>query len=294
MRTHLTLRRLAVVLAAMACVGATTSCSGDSSGTGGSGTPASSSAKTGTYLALGDSVPFGFRADAGNAYSDAKNFVGYPELVGKKLGAKVLNAACSGETTTSFLDAKAQSNGCENTLQAPFGYRTLYPLHFLYDSPNQSQMDLAVKTLKADSGIDLVTLQIGANDAFICQATTPDKCTSPESQLAVGQTVQTNLNRILKSLRNDAGYHGQIIVVTYYALNYANATGVATQALDQGIAQVAKANSADVADGYAAFQPTAQTSGGDSIAAGLVLPNDVHPTDRGQQLLADAVLAVVK
>jgi hypothetical protein len=33
----------------------------------------------------------------------------------------------------------------------------------------------------------------------------------------------------------------------------------------------------------------AQKSGGDSVAAGLVISGDVHPTDQGQELLAGAV-----
>jgi len=56
---------------------------------------------------------------------------------------------------------------------------------------------------------------------------------------------------------------------------------------------VAEANGADVADGYQAFQQKASEAGGDSVEAGLVLPNDVHPSAQGQQLLADAVTAVV-
>jgi lysophospholipase L1-like esterase len=297
MRRHLTLRRLAVLLAGAACVGAVTSCSGsdDSSGAGESGTPAISTAEdSGTYLALGDSVPFGYRGGEQDAYSDPDNFVGYPEMVGEELGLAVLNAACPGETTTSFLDAEAQSNGCQNVLGSPFGYRTAYPLHVQYDSQDQSQMNLAVQTLQENDDVELVSIQIGANDAFLCQQTTPDACTAPASLQGVAQAVQTNLDRILKTLRNEAGYDGQIVVVTYYALDYSNSTGAATQLLSQGISQVAQANDADVADGYAAFQSTATASGGDSVAAGLVLPDDVHPTEQGQQLLAEAVLEAVE
>jgi lysophospholipase L1-like esterase len=297
MPTHLTLRRLAVVLAATACVAATTSCSGsdDSSGAGGSGAPASSSAEeAGTYLALGDSVPFGYRGGEPDAYSEPDNFIGYPELVAEELGLDLVNAACPGETTASFLDATGPSNGCQRTLTSPFGYRTAYPLHVQYDSPDQSQMNLAVQTLEENDDVELVTVQIGANDGFLCQQSTPDQCTAPASLQGVAQTVQTNLDRVLKTLRDDAGYEGQIVVVTYYALNYSDATGAATQLLGQAISQVAQANDADVADGFAAFKPTATASGGDSVAAGLVLPNDVHPTVQGQQLLAEAVLDVVE
>src|SRR5206468_12931693 len=137
------------------------------------------------YLALGDSVPFGYHA--GGDYSKAGNFTGYPELVGKKYGVDVVNAACPGETTASFADVSAQSNGCENALHASAGYRTFYPLHTLFDSVAQSQLDFALSTLKK-ADVSLVTVQIGANDAFLCQQTTSDSCVSEVGTLA--QTVE--------------------------------------------------------------------------------------------------------
>jgi lysophospholipase L1-like esterase len=295
---HSRLRRVAVALGATACVVATTSCtSNESAGPdAATGVPATTSAEDdpGTYLALGDSVPFGFRSGEAGEYRDEDNFVGYPELVGEELGLEVINAACPGETTASFLDPSAQSNGCQNSLRSAFGYRTAYPLHTAYDSVDQSQLDLAVSTLTEDDDVGLVTVQIGANDAFLCQQTTPSRCSDAEELQAVGQTVQGNLDRILSTLRDEAGYDGQIVVVTYYALDYADPTGAAIQQLDRGIAQVAEANGADVADGYAAFEERANAAGGDSVQAGLVLPNDVHPTEEGQRLLADVVTAVVE
>jgi lysophospholipase L1-like esterase len=275
-----------------------TSCSSDgsspeASAPTSSATPSSDAAQ-GTYLALGDSVPFGFRGGATAEFSDAANFVGYPELVGEELGLEVVNAACPGETTASFLDVTAQSNGCDNSLQSGFGYRTAYPLHVRYDSPDQSQMAFALRTLAETDDVDLVTLQIGANDAFLCQRTTASRCLDMADLQAMAQTLQGNLDRILGTLRDEAGYEGQIVVVTYYALNYADPTGAATQLLDNAIAQVAAAHQADVADGYTAFKPRADASAGNSVAAGLVLPNDVHPSADGQQLLADAVTAVVE
>ena len=287
--------RLAAILVA-ACVVVTTACSADGSAeSGGGSAPSSSSApEPGVYLALGDSVPFGFRGGAAAEYPDADNFVGYPELVGEELGLEVVNASCPGETTASFLDTKAQSNGCDNSLDSGFGYRTAYPLHVLYESVDQSQLDFAVHTLTGNEDVELVTLQIGANDAFICQRTTPSRCSDPADIQAVTQTVQANLGQILSTLRGEGGYDGQIVVVTYYALDYDDAFTAATRVLDDGIAQVAEANGAAVADGYAAFEPRASQAGGDSVAAGLVLPNDVHPTEDGQELLADAVTAVVE
>lgn len=292
-----TLRRLVVVLTAAVSVGTATSCTSSeepAEGAAGAGSPATTSpADVGTYLALGDSVPFGYRAGADAEFSDPANFVGYPELVGAELGLEVLNAACPGETTVSFLDVQGQSNGCTNTLMSDFGYRLGYPVHVQYESQDQSQLSFAVETL-TESDVELVTVQIGANDAFVCQQTTADRCSSAASVEALGQTVQANLDLILSTLRDEGGYDGQIVVLTYYALDYSDELGAATALLGNGIAQVAEANGATVADSYAAFREAATAAGGSSIDAGLVLPNDVHPTEEGQRLLAEAVTAVVE
>jgi lysophospholipase L1-like esterase len=289
-------RRAAVLLATGVLVTAGCSGGGDdnaaatSSSSAASSSAAGASSDGGSYLALGDSVPFGYRGgEPAEAYADPTDFVGYPQLVGEKLGLDVINASCPGETTESFSDTTAQSNGCENSPGSPQGYRTAYPLHVDYDAPDQAQLDLAVRTVKDTDDLKLVTLMIGANDGIICQATTPDRCAS--EIVGVATTVQDNVTAILSTLR-DQGYDGQIVVVSYYALNYADANGTAaTQLLNAGITAAAKNSGATVASGFDAFQPTAQGSGGDSIAAGLVLPNDIHPTAQGQQLLADAVVA---
>ena len=150
----------------------------------------SSAAEGGTYLALGDSVPFGYRGgQPPESYANAADFVGYPELAAKELGLDLLNASCPGETTESFTDAAAQSNGCEHDAQGRPGSWTAYPLHVPYDAPDQSQLDLAVRTVKDTDDLSLVTLQIGANDAFICQAGTPDRCGAEIVQVA--QTCRT-------------------------------------------------------------------------------------------------------
>jgi lysophospholipase L1-like esterase len=300
MRTELfgRTRRVALALVAAAFLVTTSSCSPD--GGTGEAAPAGSAAVTShesareRYLALGDSVPFGFRGGASAEFSDAENFVGYPEIVAEELGLEVLNASCPGESTASFLDTSAQSNGCGNSLQSTFGYRSAYPLHVPYGGRDESQLDFAVRTLtEAADEVDLVTIRLGANDGFLCQQTTASRCSADQDVAALTQSVEANLNTILSTLRTDGGYDGQIVVVTYYALDYANAVGGVTRELDNAITRAAEANRADVADGYAAFEQGADAAGGDSVAAGLVLPNDVHPSEAGQRLLAEAVTAVV-
>ena len=68
------------------------------------------------YLALGDSVSFGFITQAGFEYINADNFIGFPTYAGQGAKLNVINAACPGETTGSFLSSAAPDNGCREFL----------------------------------------------------------------------------------------------------------------------------------------------------------------------------------
>lgn len=296
MRPGFTARLLAglsavVVLAGCASDGGSSSKAATSSSA--SAAPTSTAAK-GSYLALGDSVPFGFRPRLSTEYQDATNFVGYPELVGKDLGLEVINATCPGETTASFMDVTAQSTGCEDMPGSDVGFRDKFPLHVAYASADQSQMEYALETLERTDDVRLITVQIGANDAFLCEATTADRCQSPAEIQAVGQTIRTNLGQILSRLRGEGHYGGQIVVVNYYALDDRSPLATASSLMNAVISGVAAANEATVADAFAAFKEGSAGSNGNAITAGLVIPNDVHPTDKGQRVLADTVESVVK
>ena len=291
--------RLAVGLTAAFLLASCTSNISSSDGSSGSASGSSTSAAAtdpaggGSYLALGDSVPYGFRGGLSTEYKDATNFVGYPELVGKDLGLDVINATCPGETTASFLDVTAQSNGCENNPGSESGFRDNFPLHVAYDSPDQSQLEFAVETLKRMDDVRLVSVQIGANDAFVCQSTTADHCQDPAEYQALGQTIQTNLGKILSTLRGEGRYDGQIVVVDYYAFDYSSASAAVSSLLNAAITAVATANGATVADAFTAFRTAAAPSGGNAVTAGLLRPHDVHPSEEGQRLLADTVESVV-
>ena len=245
------------------------------------------------YLALGDSVAFGFRPGAVTTpaqYADASNIVGYPEVVAARPPLRVTNASCPGETSGSLIDVTIPSNGCEN------GYRLAFPLHVAYTG---SQLDFAVGFLSSHPSTQLVTINVGANDVFLCQRTTADHCTGSDFAAVLGQ-VGSHLNTILSTLRGAAGYTHQLVVLTYYATSYNDPAQVAgTQALNNVIVAAAQANGATVADGYTAFQAASAGAGGEPCAAGLLiaLPSggcDVHPTAAGHQVLADAVAGVLR
>ena len=287
---HLTHRARLLVVTLLAAVGLVA---------GGSpawaGPPAPHHDGAGTYLALGDSVPFGYIGGQPFAfYNDITHFTGYPEIVARHEHLRLLNASCPGETTDSFIDVAAISNGCTNRAGVPGGYRDAHPLHVQYASRAQSQLQYAVAALRAHPHTTLVSIMLGANDGFLCQAA--KTCLTTAGEQALAAHVRSNLSTILRTLRTAGGYHGQIVVVTYYALNYADQAGVTgTLILNSGIARAALANRASVASGFLAFLPVAVADGGgDTITAGLVYPGDVHPTPEGQALLARAVQVVAR
>ena len=244
----------------------------------------------GGYLALGDSVPFGFNplVDA----RDADNFVGYPEIVANRLGIDDVNATCPGEATGGFLSLTGTDNVCRP-------YRSAFPLHVSYKT---SQMAFALKYLRRHRDTELVTLTLGANDFFRFQkdcAAGPTVGTCPLGLGGVLAIMQANLNTILSGIRH-GGYRGTIVAVTYYSLVY-DAAGIAgTNLLNGPMVAAAGANHALVASGLEAWRATATAApfNGSSCAAGLLIatpPNgcDVHPTPKGRDLLADAVLQAI-
>jgi lysophospholipase L1-like esterase len=248
------------------------------------------------YLALGDSVTFGYQepntVPAPN-YHNAASFFGYPDQLGPQLKLNVANLACPGETSTSLINPHAESNGCENKLGKGPGYRTLYPLHVKYSG---SQLKFAIKYLRSHRNVRLVSLMIGANDLFICEETTPDACLKPSEQAKTLAKVKANIRKILSAIRNQAGYRGQLVIVHYYSLDYASAfvTGVVRE-LNRAQDSAAKPFGIAVADGFGLFQKASQKSGGKPCTAGLITQTPappkcgVHPTYAGSALLAQAV-----
>jgi lysophospholipase L1-like esterase len=250
------------------------------------------------YLALGDSVAFGYRPPAVTPpedYFDASNFVGYPEDVATAIPLVLTNASCPGETTASMITPGAQSNGCEDSIGSPIGYRTLFPLHVEYSG---TQLSYAVAYLRSHPRTRLVTIDIGANDVFLCQATTADHCTGADFAATL-QQITENLTTIFTTLRQTAHYRHDVVLMTYYSLSYTDPIQVAgTTALNAALTAAADRLDILVADGFTAFQQASQAAGGDPCAAGLLiaLPGggcNIHPSSLGHQVLAAAIESVI-
>jgi lysophospholipase L1-like esterase len=258
---------------------------------GASGAVASNHSSGKSYLALGDSVVFGYIAGDGFAYVNPNNFVGYPDYAGRELGLDSVNASCPGEASGGFQipPPGGNDNGCR-----PF--KAHFPLHVSYAGA-PTQMAFATQFLSGHHNTHLVTLGLGANDAFILQRT----CGTDQNCLLAGlAAMSANIDAILGGIRA-TGYEGVLEVVNYYSLDYADPAQVGgAQLLNHFVTASAAKHHAVVADVFTAFQNAAAVAGGHTCEAGLLnigtsspapgFPNcDVHPSQSGQQLLARVV-----
>jgi lysophospholipase L1-like esterase len=265
--------------------------------------PASAAGGTTEYLALGDSVAFGYKPPPPGQIPFPPLpgiYIGYPEMIAQQTPALdgLTSLACPGETSGSFLVAGAPDAGC-----IPF--KTFLGLKTEYRPRTQDAETVA--TLVNGSGIKLVTLSIGGNDlVLIQQACLADPNFAacilrklPAALSAYGK----NLTKILTRIRVDGGYRGKLVLMTQFSPDYRDPVqtgGIA--ALNLVMRAVAAQFRAEVADGFAAFALASLPKGGNTCAAGLLVPYppgqtttcDVHPTDKGQKILADMVLREIR
>ncbi len=248
-------------------------------------------------LVLGDSIAFSYIASVGYDYfyTNPENFVGFPDDLGRRFHLNVVNGACPGETTGSFLSSTAPDYGCR-------AFRSLYPLHADYKS---TQLDFATAYLESHREVRLVTITLGANDGFLLEAScasnpTPllvEECIAAGAP-AVLAAVAEHIATILADLRA-TGYAGAIVVTNYYSLDYSDAPGTAlTGDLNAAIAAPASAFGAVVADVFTAFETVASKTafGGKTCNTGLLNPdvyspyvcND-HPAQTGHRLIAKTI-----
>ncbi len=238
------------------------------------------------FLALGDSIAFGYDPTVANP-AVASNFVGYPDALAKCSGTADVNAACPGETSGSFLSASAPDNGCKAWR---FGYQL--PLHTSYAG---TQASFAFSYIAQHPETKYVTFNMGANDLFLVQAACNGDPTCIQGALpaALGTYAQ-NVATIFGGLKA-AGFTGKVIAMTTYATNYADPLSVgALTALNNTLSQVAKNFGYPIADGYAAFKAIASKYNGDACKAGLLikLPDgtcNIHPSAIGREVLAATV-----
>jgi lysophospholipase L1-like esterase len=266
----------------IACGGGATDQAASSSAALGGGAPA--------YLALGDSVAFGFNP-LRVPPKPAAFFVGYPTFLAETVDTPMVNAACPGQTSSGFLNLPSAGGtdlGC-------FTFRSEFDLHVEYDG---TQAAFAEQFLMSHPRAWLVTLQLGANDLFLLQSQCQGNLECVAMMLPpVLKQLGSNLAAAIADLRG-AGYEGQIIFPNYYSPSIDPTFRAVVQAMNTVIAQTAAALGAKTADVFSAFDTASGPPSFDACAAGLLilLPGggcDVHPTQAGAELIAQTIAPLV-
>ena len=274
-----------------------------------------------TYLALGDSLAYGYHQAQFEEELEAKGYVepanfndGYVDDFGAALGLlnprlKTINDGCPGETTETMIEGSGVY-GPEYCAGGPTG--SPFPKAFLHHAYPGTQLEDALAVAK-EPGVRTITLDIGANDilqflSYTCGFPATFTCSQEQIEAEIGH-VTTNVGYILAQLRA-AAPKAKIIFVSQYnpypTVLKPEGTGDATvEALNGALKSVATtygvrfANTARVINfagthggpeagdipTVCAF--TAMCPGGEFNPAS---PNaDIHPTKAGYAAMAGVV-----
>jgi lysophospholipase L1-like esterase len=246
-----------------------------------------------TYLALGDSLAFGYSrakfnellpSEPASAYD-----TGYVDDFGHVLrlfqpGVQTINDGCPGETTDSFI-------------KGPCEYGLAFPLHHAYSGgPLSSQLSDALNVLSTHPGTATpITIDIGANDALgLIEGTCKleAKCIE-EHAPAVFAHIAGNLGLILSQLRG-AAPHARMIVLGLYNPFGETIPGAdaLTAKLNDVEASVAASVGARFADPLPVFNPPGKLEQVTLCTLTNICTSlkDIHPTDLGYAVLGGLVL----
>jgi lysophospholipase L1-like esterase len=259
--------------------------------------PAGASAAHQTYLALGDSLAFGYTQGTFNSLNRegdpaAENPVdfdrGYVDDLGRLLepyrpGIEIVNDGCPGETTDSFIEG-------------PCSYGLTYRLHHPYvGGSRSSQLSDALHYLRTHRGrVGPVTLDIGANDALKVIYTDCERaptCINARAP-ALFAHIASNLAVILRRLR--AAYpRGRILVLGVYDPFGTSIAGIGGFFSDLNATEAAQARivGARFADPLPAFNPELLEAPTLCRLVGVCDEGDIHPTYAGYEVLAELLLA---
>lgn len=230
------------------------------------------------YLALGDSLAFGYQPDLN--YDDGYVNYLYSNLRGYGV-RELANMGCPGETSTTFING-----GC------PHPFLRKYPYI-------GAQLGAALLYLAFYAGqVSPVTVDIGAND--VLPDINPATCTINTAKFATDlATVDNNLRQTILPLLHNAlivngKLTGDLVLANYYDAfqNSCPDTLPYIQELNQHLANDASAS------GYARIADTFSAFGGATIPnknictytwiCSIGIFKDIHATDAGYSAIASA------
>jgi lysophospholipase L1-like esterase len=236
------------------------------------------------YLALGDSIAYGFQPTKKPGTRASAFDTGYVDVVAARLRKlsphlRVVNYGCPGESTVTFAHS-----GCP-------GIADGFKLHSAFRGP---QLRAAESFLRAHAGeVSPITLTLWGNDWFPllldkCQGkATCVRAQGPRTIASIG----ARLTSILKRLR--AAAPGATIIVTG-AWNVDPRQPAQLEpiyrALNASIARAASASGARVAKTLPIFNPPGKQQSRLCTLTFICSKSDPHPTDAGYRALAGAFM----
>ena len=240
------------------------------------------------YLALGDSIAYGFQPAKVKAGLPPSGFkTGYVDVFAARLRTiapkiRVVNYGCPGESTKTFIHG-----GCS-------GRRDVRRLHDVFKG---AQLDAALAFLRAHPGqVSPITLSLFGNDLFeLLDACKGDfACARARAPRSFAQFA-SRLTSILKRLRA-ASPKAEIILTGGWNFNVANlrATDPLFRSLDTTIGRVAAGTKARFADTFPVFNPKGSIAREKARVCALTFAcskRDPHPTDAGYRAIAAVVWA---
>jgi lysophospholipase L1-like esterase len=256
-------------------------------GSGGAANASRTDVVEGRYLALGDSVPFGYSPLLEDPWIPQR-FVGYPEIIEQQTGLTTTNVSCPGQTAQALVSRTALDNGC---FDAHDWFHDA-GLPFLHVEYSGTQLDAALAAVRSATPPSLISIQAGSNEMIKCLFDLPDFYADPDQCLNEEfPHVTESLRHVATQLRA-AGYGGPIVIVGYHLY-----PGVELQMarLNRFIARAAHLPHVAFAKTAGLFERYARRHHGDLCSTGLLiaLPDgscDLHPSPLGNRLVANAVL----
>jgi lysophospholipase L1-like esterase len=230
------------------------------------------------YLALGDSMTYGFQPTKAKRGAQASDFAtGYVDDFAARLrrlspGIRVVNYGCPGESTVTFVRGGWQCDGLK-----------------LHDAFHGSQLAAAVSFLHAHPReVSPITLSLWGGDLA------PLSAKGAKAQEAIAGFAR-RFTSILRRLRA-AAPSAEIIVIGAWNPEADHLAKVDSlyRSVDTEIARAAAASGARVANVYAALNGRGDTKVQQARLCRLTFycsKHDPHPTDAGYRAMADAFSA---
>jgi lysophospholipase L1-like esterase len=253
--------------------------------------PAGRSSDARYYLALGDSISYGFqtaKALAGlppNAFDTGyvdRVSAGLPRALHTRRPITTVNLSCPGETTAS--------------MHIPCGWRASG--HLLHDDYPGAQLDAALAFLHRHRGrVELITLALGGNDVteFVASCPPGDIACIQAGAPQAAADYAARMAVLVRQLRAAAPRTPVVVVGLYDPdITLLPVADPLFALVNAALRSAITARNLGFADVFARFNPPTDEVATLCALTLLCVDGDGHPSDAGYVVIGDIVLAAVR